>query len=113
MKMQFVFRIGPLPGDATNNAYFVHPGRSGEETFFASSDYAALVRIANAYAGEPIFVEADLAEAGASLGIPPAPITPDRAQFIGVLALDIASPGPFRSIKTAALLHEFIDACAG
>ncbi|HUI95494.1 MAG TPA: hypothetical protein VLX44_07060 [Xanthobacteraceae bacterium] len=110
--MQFVFRIGPLPGDAANSAYFVHPGRSGKEVFFASSDHAALARIADIYVGEPICVEPDLVEPGASLGIPPAPITPDRAHIMGLLALDIASPGLFRSVKTAALLHEFIDACA-
>jgi hypothetical protein len=110
--MQFVFRIGPLPADETTFAYFAHPGRCGEETFFASSDRDALARIASTYAGEPIEVEPDLAEAGGSMGMLPGPITPNRARMIGSMAFDIALPGRFQAITVMGLLHEFSVACA-
>lgn len=111
--MQFVFRLGPLPADdPPMTAYFVCPGRAGQETVFARTADDALARIAAAYVGEAIAVEPEFADSGARLGLRSAPITPDCARLLGLVTFDTALPGCFLKIQPEGLLHEYGMACA-
>jgi hypothetical protein len=106
--MQFIFRLGPLPANGPPTfAFFVSPGRSGQEAFFARDDQDGLKQIAAVYSGEAITVEPDLADAGSKCGMQSRPVLPDDARSIGPLIFDIATPQHFDELVDHDLLHEF------
>jgi hypothetical protein len=107
------FRIGPLERNSGPvNAYFVYPGRSGEQVFFGTDDQRVLKEIRTHYSSDGLACEPLLEAAARSLNIPVRELTPEEADKVGLVTFDLALPEAFTRITRPSAITQFGHASA-
>ncbi|MEA2463468.1 MAG: hypothetical protein QOJ98_1215, partial [Acidobacteriota bacterium] len=107
----FIFRIGPLPTSAGDvSAYFVFPGVSQHQVFFGSSDEAVLKQIVELFDPSELACEPSLAKAAQLHEIVTRDFKEDELKKLGILALELTSPGRFQSVQNEASIHHLATA---